>query len=80
MNVVPLRDTPSLMDLPGCLRQLADQIEAGRTEKIETLIVLTEDESGELGSRCYGVNPTRAHVAGLFFMAAHKTAGEDWSE
>lgn len=65
MNVVPLRDEPSLMDLPGCLRQLADQIERGDVAPLETLVVVKRYESGQLGCECFGVNPTRDEVIGL---------------
>lgn len=65
MKVVQLRDEPSLMDLPGQLRRLADQIERGEVAPLETLVIVKRYEAGQLGCECYGVNPTRDEVIGL---------------
>jgi hypothetical protein len=69
MKVVQLRGEPSLMDLPGCLRHLADQIEAGKAEPLETLVIVKRHESGRLGCECFGVNPTRDEVVGILTRA-----------
>lgn len=39
-NVVLLRETPSLADIPGQLRLLADQIEAGEHDDVASMFVL----------------------------------------
>lgn len=45
LNVVRLRDSPSLNDLPGQLRQLADKIERGEVEG-ETAICIVPQATG----------------------------------
>lgn len=79
LKVVELRPgKPSLRDIAAWLRIKADQIEACETSEIETLLILTKDTEGELHSTCFGDNPNRAEVVGLFYMAALKSATGNW--
>lgn len=79
MNVVPLRARAvSLNDISGFLRKLADDIDAGDFNDVETLLILAATTAGELHSRCLGHNPARSQVVGLFQMAAIKTATGGW--
>lgn len=43
VSVVPLRDTPSLQDIPGLLRNLATEIENGETVATTMFIVIPRD-------------------------------------
>lgn len=40
LRVVPLRESPSLSDIPGQMRQLADSIEAGELEPEAVLCIV----------------------------------------
>lgn len=44
MSVVPLREGPSLQDIPGQLRRLAERIEAGEFGEVDALIALMPRE------------------------------------
>jgi len=59
-----------LTDIPGRLRALAEEIEAGRLP-VETLVVVTYDGSGRdgLGVRAVGHVPTLPVVVGLLELA-----------
>jgi hypothetical protein len=76
LNVVPFRDVPSLMDLPGRLRWLADEIERSEVQNIQTMLVLQEDDNGEVSLACFGVNPSRSEISGLLLRAAMTKAGQ----
>ena len=73
--VTPLRNTPSLMDIACWLRLKADQVEAHAEQGIVTLLIVTEDEAGEVVTSCLGANPPRTQVAGLLMTAAMQMAG-----
>jgi hypothetical protein len=70
VKVVPLREEPSLMDLPGRLRWLAGEIERADVQNIRTLLVVQEDDEGEVDTACFGVNPSRTEAVGLLHRAA----------
>lgn len=71
-QVVPLREVPSLMDLPGRLRHLADEIERCEVQNIRTMLVVQENDAGELAIACFGINPSRSEVVGILTRAALK--------
>lgn len=74
LKVVPFKYSASLRDIPGCLRKLADEIEARAGEENELLTLVyvkyTEDGSVQLGA--FGDNPSKAEVVGLLTLAAGK--------
>lgn len=83
MQVVPINEgRPSFRDIVGWLRRVADEIEAkGHADgdaELTTLLLLEVDAAGELHSRCFGDNPSRAEVVGLYQMAAIKSATGSW--
>lgn len=43
VTVVPLRDTPSLQDIPALLRNLAAEIESGETVATTMFIIIPRD-------------------------------------
>jgi hypothetical protein len=82
LRVVPIRDgAPSLRDLSGWLRKLADELDACADQDVRTLLIVTETLDGSIPPpRCLGDNPSRASVVGLLTMAASKAATGDWDE
>lgn len=42
-NITPLRPGPALNDIPGMLRQLADQFEAGEYDATSLLVVMPQE-------------------------------------
>lgn len=70
-SLVTLPNQPPLNDIPGRLRLLADQLECG---DVRTALVLTESSDGQIDSFCYGTNPTRNEVIGLYTRAAAQVA------
>lgn len=82
LRVVPIRDgSPSLQDLSGWLRKLADDLDACDGSDVRTLLIVTETLDGSIPPpRCLGDNPTRASVVGLLTMAAGKAATGEWDE
>ncbi|MCA6108112.1 hypothetical protein [Bradyrhizobium cenepequi] len=46
-NIVPIRDGgPALTDIPGMLRRMADQVEAGEFGKVSSAILLIPQADG----------------------------------
>lgn len=74
MKVVQLREEPSLMDLPGQLRRLANEIEG---QPIRTVMVITEDHDGDVDMAYFGPVLSRSEVPGLMLRAAMQEAREE---
>lgn len=72
--VVPLREAPSLADIVGRLRHFADRLEKGEEPMPSTLLIAAAYPDGSMGQRCFGDNPQRSEVVGLFQMAAFDAA------
>lgn len=62
------------MDVPKCLRSLADKIERGELLPSAHCIVVSESPDGELSMFGYGEIGTLASEIGLLHMAALKMA------
>lgn len=70
-KVVPLRQEPSLADIVGRLRTLADQIEAGDYEAFQSVVVFgIPVASFKPVTFVFGANMPRHELAGLMFHGA----------
>ena len=76
-EAVPLRSTPPLTDVAGCLRFLADEIEAGAVQA-RTLAVVWDDPERTVRCRCFGQMPDRFGLTGLLKVAADKASTGAW--
>lgn len=77
VNIVNLERT-SLLDIPGMLRNIADQAEAGEFGPLCRSIIILETQGGELEVFGPGEFADTARVIGLLEMAKIQMAmGED---
>lgn len=77
MNVVPLHDgRPSLCDMIGRLRLMADELEQLKDtdNDVRTLLIVTHTVSGEAKVACFGDVPSMQHCAGLLLTGATQLA------
>ena len=70
LKLVPFRPEPSLLDIPGQLRQLADAIERGDHKPEAAFMLLTEPDTFKPTFFGWGRVPDRHGVAGLFMHCA----------
>ncbi len=70
MNVVNLRDNPSLMDIPAKLRLLADDIESGEIEADAVYTIVCHADVFEPTFEAYGRISDRYGIAGIFTLIA----------
>lgn len=61
---------PSVVDIPGMLRALADELEAGDLEVDLALVILSSPSTRMPGVRHYGRSASLAEVDGLLLQAA----------
>lgn len=68
LKVVPLREgVPLLNDIPGRLRKLADEIEAGERGTPEFMFCVSRDVDRFMPDfHAFGAPPTRHEIAGFF--------------
>lgn len=70
--VTPISDAPSLIDIPGHLRQLADRIEAGEMSEPTTVTVVVADVgTREAALFAWGPRSDLAHTHYTLTLAAH---------
>lgn len=74
MNVVTLHET-TLADVPGMLRRMADDYQAGRREPPRTLVWAEYRDDGSVAAGEFGANHSRAEIIGVLHIAAAKLAG-----
>ena len=80
LRVVPIRDNlPALNDISGWLRRVADELDECDTQDVRTLILVHESQDGEIITRCFGDNPDRSKVVGMFTMAGIQAATGDFA-
>jgi hypothetical protein len=80
VELVKLHEAPPLTDIPGRLRHLAGLVERGEFGSVVTALIVFDRVDGKLDSICYGDNPSRAEVVGLFTMAAFESAIDNWRD
>jgi hypothetical protein len=73
LKVVQLRAT-ALTDIPGQLRKLAAEIEAGKHGEAESMAAVLLSRAGAVELFGWGEVPTRLIAIGLFTMAATRLA------
>lgn len=66
LKVVPLSEAPSLLDVAGQMRQLADAIERGEHRPEYALCVIVETDDFVPACFTWGRVPDRHGLAGLF--------------
>lgn len=71
LSVVPIKDSPSLMQIPERLRHLAKDIEEGKYGKSKVCIVVVESEAA-VDSFHFGEVSGLFHSAGLLMAAAQE--------
>lgn len=78
--VAPLRNgLPSLQDMAGWLRVLADRLEAAKDQDVRTLLIVTETIDGRIQPpHCFGDNPSRSEVVGILTRAAKRADDGSW--
>lgn len=69
---------PPLTDAPGCLRRLADRVEAGSLNP-QTIVVVWDDPERIVAGACFGQLPDRFRLAGLLKVAADKASTGAWA-
>lgn len=67
----------SLADIPGRLRQLADDYEAGKYDGLPVTLLYVEGfKDGSVKVGCFGDNPSKWELVGLLTLAADKFSAE----
>ena len=70
LRVVDFPVQVSLAGIPGRLRQLADEYEAGKGDGLpRTLVFIEGHENGKIKIGCFGDCPSRWEVVGLLTLA-----------
>lgn len=72
LEVVKFPVQVSLADIPGRLRQLADEIEEQGDDRPLTLIHVEGYEDGSVNVGCFGDNPSKWELVGLLTLGANK--------
>lgn len=71
--VVPIRNEPPLSDIAGRLRHLADEIERGEWDVESCVVMLAGAREFAPATFCFGDNPDRHWLSGVFLHAAQRT-------
>lgn len=73
LKIVDFPVRVSLVDIPGRLRQLADEMEAAGDDDMPLTFVFVEGyEDGEVKVGCFGDCPSKWELVGLLSLASRK--------
>lgn len=72
LKVVPFTIKTTLSDIPGKLRQLADEFDAAPETMPLTLMWVQYADDGSILVGAFGDNPSKAELVGILTLAARK--------